>query len=275
MSARQLFTGVPFVAGSIRGERSWNWEGRVLRSPAYPHDWVEGENTSICQRPVGSSKDDVRIALEAASLVPQRATVLAINASPLHEYIEVEWEVRMTAPRIPDPPVMRFAALYAYAHSDNPNIHGIAKGVVRLEVPFLENLLLSVRHMLPHSYGDCHCGFYGYLNGFNEYNHITRVTGIIEGYGNTYIGTRGFRAEKARILALAPGIIERMPRDISDASSINVAIQRLNRALDDRKPPKIKQLRKAYPNIPVFEDIAQMRAEFPPTDIGEIMGLKE
>lgn len=47
---------------------------------------------------------------------------------------------------------------------------------------------------------DCQCGFWAY----DEHTFTSHgdVTGIIEGYGKTTIGTRGFRCEKARIVAL-------------------------------------------------------------------------
>jgi hypothetical protein len=46
------------------------------------------------------------------------------------------------------------------------------------------------------------CGFYAYFDGSNQYANSDRVTGIVEGYGVTTIGNRGFRSSKARILAL-------------------------------------------------------------------------
>jgi hypothetical protein len=50
---------------------------------------------------------------------------------------------------------------------------------------------------------DCTCGFYAFwrpepLPVFEQYP----VVGVIEGYGRTVIGTRGFRCQKARILGL-------------------------------------------------------------------------
>lgn len=54
----------------------------------------------------------------------------------------------------------------------------------------------------------CGCGFYAYFNGDNT-SHIPgeTVTGIIEGYGSpVVVGDKGFRAPKARIVALVdPG----------------------------------------------------------------------
>lgn len=54
----------------------------------------------------------------------------------------------------------------------------------------------------------CRCGFYAYwtLNhhalGWSPFEHY--IVGVIEGFGKTTIGERGFRCEKARIVALAP-----------------------------------------------------------------------
>ena len=47
----------------------------------------------------------------------------------------------------------------------------------------------------------CECGFWAYDEaGFKAHG---RVVGVIEGYGKTTVGTKGFRCEKARIVALS------------------------------------------------------------------------
>jgi hypothetical protein len=61
----------------------------------------------------------------------------------------------------------------------------------------------------------CTCGFYAYFDGSNDYNlylvlesmvetrkPASGFTGIIEGTGVVTVGSRGFRAEKARLVAL-------------------------------------------------------------------------
>jgi len=48
----------------------------------------------------------------------------------------------------------------------------------------------------------CSCGWYAYVDGSNTYLTTSRVAGLIEGYGHLVVGSRGFRAEKARIVAL-------------------------------------------------------------------------
>lgn len=54
---------------------------------------------------------------------------------------------------------------------------------------------------------DCHCGFYSYFSRhWDEYWQPGRVRAIIEGYGICSVGSRGFRSEKAKVVALVlPG----------------------------------------------------------------------
>lgn len=50
----------------------------------------------------------------------------------------------------------------------------------------------------------CQCGFYAYFDDAynNPYDQKDRVRGLVEGYGLVTVGSRGFRAEKAKIVAL-------------------------------------------------------------------------
>lgn len=89
---------------------------------------------------------------------------------------------------------------------------------------------------------DCAHGFYGYYDGSNDYYEPGRVMGVIEGYGETVIGTRGFRCMKARIVAI------RIPKHVPDR--LRTLILR------------------NYQNIPVFDSFRQMVSEFPPDSAG-------
>lgn len=57
---------------------------------------------------------------------------------------------------------------------------------------------------------ECECGFWAYDE--DHYTNHGDVCGVIEGYGRTTIGTKGFRCEKARIVALCR---EAGDRDVS------------------------------------------------------------
>lgn len=56
----------------------------------------------------------------------------------------------------------------------------------------------------------CGCGFWAYHDGSSY--PAGPVSGVIEGYGRVTIGPRGFRAEKARIVALTTGALARRDR---------------------------------------------------------------
>lgn len=93
---------------------------------------------------------------------------------------------------------------------------------------------------LQHKFADCLCGFYGYFDGSDDYHGRGKVTGVVEAYGETVIGTRGFRAKKSRIVALRlrPG---------KDGVSEDIA----------------RKIRRNYPGVAYFRKFEQMVAEFP------------
>ena len=51
---------------------------------------------------------------------------------------------------------------------------------------------------------DCECGYWAHYDGTHSYETKLRASAIIEGYGLVTLGTSGFRAGKARLVALVP-----------------------------------------------------------------------
>ena len=98
----------------------------------------------------------------------------------------------------------------------------------------------------PHSLAECAHGFYGYYEGSNDYYEPGRVMAVVEAYGETVIGTRGFRASKARIVAL------HVPADLRTGAA--------------------RLLARNYPEVPFFDSFDAMVAEFPPDDAGHGLG---
>lgn len=95
------------------------------------------------------------------------------------------------------------------------------------------------------SFEDMNCGFYAYFDGEDDHGHGSadpNISGVVEGYGEVLIGTKGFRAKKARILALAIPAFK--------------GIWRLDEFV-------VSKIRANYPGIPLFESEMAMRAEFP------------
>lgn len=83
----------------------------------------------------------------------------------------------------------------------------------------------------------CKCGFWAYYDGAH-WNERSIARGVIEGYGPTTVGTKGFRAHKARILALT---LSAKKRDREAAALI----------------------RRNYPGVAFYDDYADMLAAYP------------
>lgn len=93
----------------------------------------------------------------------------------------------------------------------------------------------------------CSHGFYAYTDSDNDYyySHDPVLVGVVEGYGETLIGTNGFRCMKARILA------------------VSVTPFKGVWALE---PFVIERLRRNYPGVAFFESRLAMWSEFPVTE---------
>lgn len=63
-----------------------------------------------------------------------------------------------------------------------------------------------------HDFSECgNCGFYAYYEDERRWSSPGVVSGVIEAYGTVHRGTHGFRAEKAKIVALCVEQPKRMP----------------------------------------------------------------
>lgn len=92
-----------------------------------------------------------------------------------------------------------------------------------------------------HSMENCHHGFYAYYDGSTNYHEaFETVGGVIRGWGEAVIGTKGFRVQYAEIMGLVFG-------------------EEPTRAQRER-------VRRQYSNIPIFKTSADLLARFPLTD---------
>lgn len=102
--------------------------------------------------------------------------------------------------------------------------------------PFSLRFLADAEHQVAGM--NCSCGFYAYFDlDHNPYHSRSNILGLIEGYGVATVGSRGFRCEKARLVAivLEPGVY---PDDTVWAN---------------------------YPEVPSFRTVEAAVAEFPLT----------
>jgi len=89
-------------------------------------------------------------------------------------------------------------------------------------------------------FSDCKCGFYAFYHSGTEGDtrYIHEVTGIIEGYGEVVIGTRGFRSQKAKIVAACITI----------------------KGMDAER---VELFPNMYPGVAIFGTVEEMNSEYP------------
>ncbi|KAE8763915.1 hypothetical protein [Georgenia thermotolerans] len=109
-----------------------------------------------------------------------------------------------------------------------------------------------------HGLQGCTCGFYAYYRA-DPYARPRRVSGIIEGYGRVVLGTKGFRAQKARLVALV--LPEELPGSENAPTDAVPADGRL-------APGDGARVRERYPDVAVFPREEAMVVAFPPTEDG-------
>lgn len=121
---------------------------------------------------------------------------------------------------------------------------GVYQAMGLIPPPWLSQAVQPVEPKpdLPHSMEKCSHGFYAFYDGSNDYREQANISGVIEGYGEVVIGTRGFRCMKAKILALHIG--------------------------GDEK--KAAQVSRNYSEIPQFNSFAEMVKAFPPDSVGAV-----
>lgn len=128
---------------------------------------------------------------------------------------------------------------------------------------------------------DCACGYYAYFDGTNTYAQPDRVAAIIEGYGVCTVGDRGFRAEKARLLAIVDPSMRRwwqtwrfnaliavvfaalLTKDLiagewliaaldGVTTGLNVALAVWSLRADRKVAPQLALVRRNYPDVPRY-----------------------
>jgi hypothetical protein len=224
------FSGIGFAAGVVRGTRSFDVDklGR-LTGVSYKQVWTPGENEAVCRKDESDAWGGLNIALGSRmKFYPDTSLYTSAMASAAAVESKRSWvdAVLGTSPQTAR--AAEEAAARVKAEREEK------------EKAEAEKARLEAERKARDTLADCSHGFYGYYDGSNDYYKQGYVMGVVEGYGETVIGTRGFRCMKARIVAI------RIPKHVPD---------RL-RAMILRN----------YPDVPVFDTFKAMVAEFPADD---------
>lgn len=222
--AVEEFGGIGFAAGVVRGARSFAIDqfGR-LTGVTYHQVWTPGENHAICRVDEGDTYMRMVRSLYGTIRVSLPATPPVVPPVPAPRR---SWVSRITT-----------------ADSSAQTIIGQAVEDQKAKEAAEERARREAEERAARdTLENCRHGFYGYYDGSNDYYREGYVAGVIEGYGEAIIGTRGFRCMKARIVALC------IPA--------GVEIERHHLVMRN------------YDGIPFFDSFKDMVTQFPPDDAG-------
>lgn len=222
------FGGIGFAPGVVRGTRSFDVDklGR-LTGVSYKQVWTPGENEATCRM-----DDYARGGVTLGALGGGRIAY-TFNITPQIDY---------AAKAVVDAADAKRSWIDAVLGTSPQTARAAEEAAKRAEDARREKERLEAERKARDTLTDCTHGFYGYYDGSNDYYKQGYVMGVVEGYGETVIGTRGFRCMKARIVAI------RIPKHVPERLRAMVL--------------------RNYKDIPVFDSFKTMVAEFPPDDAG-------
>jgi hypothetical protein len=130
--------------------------------------------------------------------------------------------------------------LYPLFH-DGPWHDGANTAICKLAAADPSSDRFDEYHIAPEP--SCTCGYYAYANAENttEQAHARHVLGVVACWGKVIAGTRGVRAQHARIEALWMSDV--VPADLSNSVT------------------------QQYPSTAIYRDQAAMIAQYPPTPL--------
>lgn len=222
MSAEE-FAGIGLAIGVVTGARSFKIDklGR-LTGIHYEQVWRPGENEAECRK-----RDNLTSPYSIGGLTWSVDTSALLRS--MSHYLNYPV---YTSTVTPSPSGLRTTVSIPAQTTGKKPRKGVASAQVNL--PALPE---TVRAEPIHDMTECACGFYGYYDGSDDYHRTEYVSAVVEGYGETLIGTRGFRAMKSRIVAL----------HIPEGVPLHLA----------------KKVARNYSDIPMFATFVDMVAEFP------------
>lgn len=237
----------PLVIGQFYGVRQWarNEEGKLKGVHALV--WEDGENTATCQ-----TAHEVPFSLKESQLAAMK--------------MERD-QAQATAKRL--------AAVHPKGRRDMSELDVVAYDAAFGRFTELEKQLNDP------AFKDCGCGFWAYWKFDPHEFHLGEkpVVGIVEGYGKTIRGSRGFRCAKARIVALhcAYEYVREIPgnkknRDESQPGWHQVFSADYEQGTADaiaRLAQDEQELQANYPSATVYSTLDAMMKMHPPGPLPE------
>lgn len=239
-------------------------------SQRYHPGWTGGENIAICDNYAGADEPNM-MGWTPRMEIKRRIDELERKiAQKIIEYDEIE----ITSFSDPHPVYLSTS----YRPATMAEIQGWGIELEQLQRWTQEYERYRANE---HSMKNCTCGFYvGYHPTGDFYaGHIDRSIGkiclhaVVECYGKIVLGTKGFRAQKLRIVAMAPyrrEIATRLPPFRSDMfgyfdQPVNIQAQ-VYHALPAPIPDMAYAVKRQLPNVRWFDVHEEMLAAYPEPD---------
>lgn len=184
------FSDRPFVAGSLIGLRAFAVDkyGR-LTGPSFGGVFKPGENEAECRKDSSQGPWGIR---SYAALMSTMYTLPM--PSPYSFSFSVEPPPQKTTYGKGDCPCGCGIEVEFHDGDTEADERSLSTAAVKpAPTPKPVHTLAGVT---------CTCGFYAYFDGLNDYKDPERIAAVVEGYGVCTVGDRGFRAAKAKLVAL-------------------------------------------------------------------------
>lgn len=235
--ATREFDGWGYAFGHVTGARSFLVrEDGVLTGRVYRRAWAQGVNEADCRKAIGYH-------------------IPGVGVSPS---ISAKFSPTWLDHSEPGDPMIRGGEIVGYEWE----IDGVIGVVSEKPVPVHKGF-----NDPDHDFVQCKCGFYGYYTGSLDWASNKTVSGIVEAFGKVELGPRGFRAEKAKILAIY--IPPEAPHEGYIPRKFHEAGLSMHEAFADLRPhtrainQALTRIRDNYPAVPIYYDFELMLADFP------------
>lgn len=233
MPSDKEFSGFDFAVGEVYGIRHWKIDecGRLM-PVAWSNQafWRSGVNVAVCANGYETTKKKIRVVVDPSGKGRDALSV------------EVEYE------NVPYPdldPMSRIKILQQTAVRSHVQWSDGTTETIDGRLQYQE-IVQTQAHEVPNE--NCTCGFYAYNSRENDqHSQAQFVGGVIKGYGRTLIGPKGFRCEKAEIVALI---------DPTRGGKRNSAERR----------ERLKLLQHVYPDVPILPSWQAALAAYPVED---------
>jgi hypothetical protein len=221
--------GIPFVAGSIRGHRVWSLRGGYLISPSQGMTWSSVEAVAQCEQSSNLAmrknsffKRQSLLKAAAHSVLPENCIFYNYDLNMSKKLVTLHWVTdswfpfdRTATIELPEQTdlfhyevVVEEVPQYIYGFGQAPadELMMLARGTLVVDYNRFTDIYEELKADQPEEshFPLCSCGFYAYYDyrTANRYASGNVVSGVVEGYGETVVGTEGFRSQKIKIVAL-------------------------------------------------------------------------